>query len=89
MDSDLLVRHLDPLKDCRTRLVVRSDVLSVHDFLLQRRPEAFQHGVAVAVAGTAYALRGHRANLSQSSHAAFQMHNQLVLPLHAPNTHGT
>ena len=37
--------------------MVRAKALAVDDFLLQVRPEAFHHGVVVAVAGTAHALR--------------------------------
>ena len=46
MDSDSLVPHLDPFKDCRARLTVRAEALAVDEFLLQGRPEAFHHGVA-------------------------------------------
>ncbi len=57
MDSDSLAPHLDPFKDCCARLVVRAEALAVDEFLLQGRPEAFHHGVVVAVAGAAHALR--------------------------------
>ena len=57
MDSDSLVPHLDPFQDCRARLIVRAEVLVVDKFRLQGRPEAFHHGVVVAVASTAHALR--------------------------------
>ena len=60
MDSDSLVPHLDPFKDCRARLIVRAETPAVDEFLLQGRPEAFHHGVVVAIAGAAYALHGHR-----------------------------
>ena len=50
-------QHLDPFKDCRTRLVVRVEVLIVDEFLLQGRPAAFHHSVVVLVAGTAHHLR--------------------------------
>jgi len=57
VDSDSLVPHLVPFKGCRTGLMVRAETLAVDEFLLQVRPEAFHHSVAVAVAGTAHALR--------------------------------
>ena len=57
VDSDSLVPHLDPFKDCCTRLGVRAEVLVVDEFLLQGRPEAFHHGVVIAIASTAHALR--------------------------------
>ena len=41
VDSDSLVPHLDPFKDCPTRLIVRAETLAVDEFLLQSRPEAF------------------------------------------------
>ena len=66
MDSDSLVPHLDPFKDCCTRLGVRAEVLVVDKFLLQGRPEAFHHGVVIAVAGTAYALHGHRERICRN-----------------------
>ena len=88
MDSDPLVRHVDPLRDSRTRLVVRSSVLAVRDFLLQRRPEAFRHGVVIAVAGTTYAFHGHRAYFCRNGRMQrVQMYNPLILQFHAPNTH--
>ena len=57
MDSDSLVLHLDPFKDCCARLFVRAEALVVDEFLLRGRPEALHHGVAIAVASTAHALR--------------------------------
>ena len=68
MDSDSLVPHLDPLKDCCTRLVVRAEVLIVDEFLLQGRSKDFHHGVVVAVAGTAHALYGHRERICCNRH---------------------
>ena len=55
MDSDSLVPHLDPFKDCRARLIVRAEALAVDEFLLQGRPEAFHHGVVIAVSRPAHA----------------------------------
>ena len=40
MDSDSLVPHLDPFKDCRMRLIVRAEVPIADEFLPQGRPEA-------------------------------------------------
>ena len=57
VDSDSLVPHLDPFKDSCTRLVVRAEMLVMDEFLLQGRLEAFDHGVVIAVAGLAHALR--------------------------------
>ena len=63
MDSDSLIPHLDPLKDCCARLVVRAEVLVVDEFLLQGRLEACHYGIVVAVADAAHALHGHHGRI--------------------------
>ena len=67
-NSDALASHVVPLRDWRTELVVRADVLFPEEFLVRHRLEAFHHGVVVAVASATHALR-QACSLRSSWHA--------------------
>src|SRR5208337_570752 len=58
-----VVKDFDPFKDRRARLGARGEGLSMDQAAFERAPEAFHHGVVVAVAAAAHA--GNDSGLSQ------------------------